>query len=85
MIQSLRLFFKQGRQYIGNLFTAQVDKKYRGFPQFKVNLCTHCSKCIKNCPVNAISDDFVIDADKCTRCTSCMEVCPKKAISRISE
>ena len=41
--------------------------------------------CIKNCPVNAISDDFVIDADKCTRCNSCMEVCPKKAISRISE
>ncbi|MBO5644415.1 MAG: 4Fe-4S binding protein [Lentisphaeria bacterium] len=47
--------------------------------------CVKCRMCIKNCPVNAISDDFVIDADKCTRCNSCMEVCPKKAISRISE
>ena len=47
--------------------------------------CVKCRMCIKTCPVNAISDDFVIDADKCTRCNSCMDVCPKKAISRISE
>ncbi|MBQ7396334.1 MAG: 4Fe-4S binding protein [Lentisphaeria bacterium] len=47
--------------------------------------CVKCRMCIKNCPVDAISDDFVIDADKCTRCNSCMDVCPKKAISRVSE
>ena len=79
MIQSLRLFFKQGRQYIGNLFTAQVDKKYRGFPQFKVNLCTHCSKCIKNCPVNAIAEDLTVDIDKCQFCGECVRNCPSGA------
>ena len=79
MIQSLRLFFKQGRQYIGNLFTAQVDKKYRGFPQFKVNLCTHCSKCIKNCPVNAIAEDLTVDIGKCQFCGECVRNCPSGA------
>ena len=79
MIQSLRLFFKQGRQYIGNLFTAQVDKKYRGFPQFKPNLCTHCNKCISNCPVQAISEDLTVDIGKCQFCGECIKLCPSGA------
>ena len=44
--------------------------------------CIECGLCIKNCPVNAISDDFVIDNEICTRCNSCIEVCPKDAIER---
>lgn len=79
MIQSLRLFFKQGRQYIGNLFTAQVDKKYRGFPQFKAELCTHCGECIRNCPVQAISEDLTIDIGKCQFCGECVRNCPSNA------
>ena len=79
MIQSLRLFFKQGRQYIGNLFTAQVDKKYRGFPQFKADLCSHCGKCISVCPVKAISNDLTIDMGKCQFCGECVRVCPSGA------
>ena len=47
------------------------------------DLCIKCRLCIKNCPVGAISDDFVIDNNKCTRCGSCMAACPKKAIRRI--
>lgn len=46
------------------------------------NKCVKCRMCIKTCPVNAISSDFVIDEKTCTRCNSCMDVCPKKAISR---
>ncbi len=45
--------------------------------------CIECGLCIKNCPVNAISDDYVINNDICTRCNSCIEVCPKDAIARI--
>ncbi len=45
--------------------------------------CIKCGLCIKNCPVNAISKDFVIDNALCTRCNSCIEVCPKKTISRV--
>lgn len=45
--------------------------------------CIKCKLCIKACPVNAISDDFVVDNSLCTRCNSCIEVCPKDAVSRI--
>ena len=79
MIQALRLFFRQGRQYIGNLFTAQVDKKYRGFPQFKAELCTNCGKCMANCPVRAIADDLTVDIGKCQFCGECVRNCPSGA------
>jgi NADH-quinone oxidoreductase subunit F len=45
--------------------------------------CIECGLCIKTCPVNAISDDYIINNEICTRCNSCVEVCPKKAITRI--
>jgi NADH-quinone oxidoreductase subunit F len=55
----------------------------------KLNLdqskCVKCRLCIKNCPVGAIGDDFVIDAEKCTKCNSCMDMCPKKAISCVAK
>ena len=45
--------------------------------------CIECGLCIKNCPVDAISEDFVVDNEVCTRCNSCIEVCPVDAISRV--
>nr|WP_270454692.1 NADH-ubiquinone oxidoreductase-F iron-sulfur binding region domain-containing protein [Halonatronomonas betaini] len=45
--------------------------------------CIECGQCIKVCPVDAISDDFVVDNEICTRCNSCIEVCPVDAISRV--
>ncbi len=45
--------------------------------------CIKCKLCIKNCPVNAVSADFVIDNSKCTRCNTCIEVCPKATIYRV--
>ncbi len=47
--------------------------------------CIKCGLCIKGCPVNAISADFVIDNAKCTRCNSCLDACPKHAISRVNK
>ena len=48
------------------------------------DLCKGCSKCARNCPVNAISGEikkpFTIDLDKCIRCGSCIESCAFKAI-----
>ena len=47
--------------------------------------CIKCKLCIKNCPVGAISADFVVDNAKCTRCNTCIDSCPKKAIRRVKK
>jgi len=47
--------------------------------------CVKCRLCIRNCAVNAISDDFVIDNSKCTRCNTCIDVCPKNAVARVEK
>lgn len=47
-------------------------------------LCKGCSKCARNCPVNAISGQvkspFVIDQDKCIKCGACISNCAFHAI-----
>ncbi|MBE6912453.1 MAG: NADH-quinone oxidoreductase subunit NuoF [Ruminococcaceae bacterium] len=47
-------------------------------------LCKGCSKCARQCPVDAISgkikEPFEIDLSKCIRCGSCLDACPFKAI-----
>ncbi|MBR2869891.1 MAG: NADH-quinone oxidoreductase subunit NuoF [Clostridia bacterium] len=47
-------------------------------------LCKGCSKCARQCPVDAISgkikEPFVIDQTKCIKCGSCVSACPFKAI-----
>lgn len=50
--------------------------------------CKGCSKCARNCPVNAISgkvkEPFVIDQVACIKCGSCVDNCPFHAISKVS-
>lgn len=47
-------------------------------------LCKGCSKCSRQCPVNAISgkikESFKIDQSVCIRCGSCVSTCPFHAI-----
>lgn len=47
-------------------------------------LCRGCSKCARQCPVNAIKgkvkEPFQIDLSVCIRCGSCIEACPFHAI-----
>ncbi|MBN2529504.1 MAG: 4Fe-4S binding protein [Deltaproteobacteria bacterium] len=44
--------------------------------------CTECGRCMKICPVNAVTSDWTIDNSVCTRCNSCVEACPQHTISR---
>jgi NADH-quinone oxidoreductase subunit F len=47
-------------------------------------LCKGCTKCVKVCPVTAITgkvkEPFVIDAEKCIKCAACIPACPFNAI-----
>ena len=48
-------------------------------------LCKGCTKCARNCPVEAITGEkkkpHSIDTTKCIKCGTCMENCPFGAIS----
>ena len=68
-----------------------VDKKCRAktctaLRKYVINpdLCKGCSKCAKNCPVNAISgkvkEPFTIDTTKCIKCGACKDNCAFGAI-----
>ena len=52
--------------------------------------CKGCGKCLRNCPVSAISGEkkepHVIDLEKCTKCDTCFMVCPPKfsAVTKLS-
>lgn len=50
-------------------------------------LCRGCSKCARQCPVNAIEgkikEPFKIDLSKCIRCGSCINACAFKAIKEV--
>jgi NADH-quinone oxidoreductase subunit F len=47
-------------------------------------LCKGCSKCARNCPVDAISgkikEPYVIDISKCIKCLACLSACSFKAV-----
>jgi NADH-quinone oxidoreductase subunit F len=51
------------------------------------DLCKGCSKCARNCPVDAISgkvrEPFVIDSKKCIKCGACIESCSFRAILEV--
>ncbi|MDL2214147.1 4Fe-4S binding protein [Clostridia bacterium OttesenSCG-928-O13] len=52
--------------------------------ELKTANCKHCYKCIRNCPVKAISfsnDQATIMTDECILCGRCFASCPQKAKS----
>lgn len=44
--------------------------------------CTACGKCVRACPMGAISKDFKSTShSECVTCLRCREVCPEQAVS----
>ncbi|HVN58705.1 MAG TPA: DUF362 domain-containing protein [Bacteroidales bacterium] len=64
----------------------KVLRKLEKRPVFIHSRCTGCLKCVKICPVNAISPDAAkvnyinLTDNKCIRCFCCSEVCTDNAI-----
>ena len=84
VLSTIRAFADEYREHI-------VDKRCRcGVCQklliYKIDAekCRGCSKCARNCPVNAISgkikSPFAIDPNKCIKCGTCRENCAFGAI-----
>ncbi|GEM_PF-1480399 len=47
--------------------------------------CVSCKKCVKKCPVDAISmvkGKALINDIKCVNCGKCVKICPVKAIMK---
>ncbi|MDF1514008.1 MAG: NADH-ubiquinone oxidoreductase-F iron-sulfur binding region domain-containing protein, partial [Anaerolineae bacterium] len=74
-------------EYEAHIYEKQCPAKVcRALIEFKVDadMCIGCTRCARNCPVNAISGQVkqahVIDAEVCIRCGICAQVCPVSAI-----
>lgn len=62
---------------------AHVCKSMRVY-EIDPDKCKGCTKCARNCPVNAITGErkapHVIDNSKCIKCGTCLENCAFDAV-----
>ncbi len=65
---------------LGTLFT--VCSRFRIFGRSVTDECTHCEKCVKECPVGAIPEEAPEEhrQQDCISCFKCLE-CPTDAVS----
>ncbi len=84
VLSTLKLFREEYEQHV-------ADKKCitgtcQALRTFKIDAekCRGCSKCARNCPVNAISgvikSPYVIDTAKCIKCGACQSDCAFGAV-----
>ncbi|MHB8657681.1 MAG: hydrogenase iron-sulfur subunit [Solirubrobacteraceae bacterium] len=56
-----------------------------GFPEFFMQKCTSCGRCMQECPFGALESDGKghpqINPNRCRRCGICMGACPVQVIS----
>jgi len=81
MFETLKSKIYQKNQFIPDIKKAVIDKKFRGFPIIKQDLCLNCKNCEKICPTNAIKlNPLSIDLGKCIFCGDCERICADNAI-----
>ncbi|MBN2046768.1 MAG: NADH-quinone oxidoreductase subunit NuoF [Anaerolineaceae bacterium] len=77
-------------EYEAHIYEKRCPAKVcRALIRYEINpdVCTGCTLCARNCPVNAISGErrqaHVIDPEVCTRCGICSQVCNFNAVEVI--
>ncbi|NLG02304.1 MAG: NADH-quinone oxidoreductase subunit NuoF [Clostridia bacterium] len=84
VLSTLRVFREEYEEHViqkkCRTGTCQALNQYVISPE----LCKGCSKCARNCPVEAISGEikqpFLIDQSKCIKCGACMTNCAFGAV-----
>jgi ferredoxin-like protein FixX len=78
MLNTLKILYHQGKQYIPDLTRAAVPGIFRGRPEISLNKVDE--KALADiCPTNAIYPDPVrIDLGRCTFCGECSRLFPEK-------
>ena len=78
MLNTLKILYHQGKQYIPELRKAKVPGIFRGRPEISSERVDERALA-EVCPTNAISTDPVrIDLGKCTFCAECSRLYPGK-------
>lgn len=81
MLDTLKSRIYQGKQYINNIQTANINKHFRGLPTLFNSKCKNCLECINVCPTTAVkTKPLSIDIGKCIFCGQCADVCSTKTI-----
>lgn len=65
-----------------------AEKKYFHAIKLINENCTGCTKCVRNCPTEALrvrKGKVVLDSKRCIDCGKCVQVCPFKAIVPITD
>ena len=69
-------------RYFPEEYERYARREVRKYYSINPELCIGCTRCVKACPVDAISGTLrqphVIDPEKCIACGACHKVCPVK-------
>ena len=82
MLETLKTFIHQGKQYISDPMKNKLPEMFPGRPVIMSHDCSNtCTVCDSVCPVNAITKRPVsIDTGSCIFCQECENLCPVKKI-----
>ncbi|MCP1102757.1 NADH-quinone oxidoreductase subunit F [Aequitasia blattaphilus] len=84
VLSTLKTFRDEYEEHINKRCPAGSCEKLRSYV-IDPEACKGCSKCARNCPVEAIEgvikSPYVINQEKCIKCGACIDSCPFKAIA----